>query len=179
MAGREKEGNLLYTMAANQEPKPYTAPLVVNQTARVVGLYYQGGKLLDGTFTFVDGIINEKGGRTSQSMGFQTDVNSTIDLGSPQQISTIVAHTLRAGGTYVYPPKGMQVFGSTNGTYYKPLAATEKYTQNKEKAIMSVAVKPVTVRFIKVVIHNQKVVPEGRPGVGEKTWLFVDEIQVN
>jgi hexosaminidase len=208
MAGREKTGKLLYSIIGKQPAQAYTTPIVVNQTARVVGLYYQAGKLLDsltlniqvnkatgkkitlaepasnyfpgnGAFTLVDGIINEKGGRTSQSMGFQTDVDAIIDLGTPQPISTIGAHTLRAGGTYVYPPKGMQVFGSADGKTYQPLGITGSFTQTGEKAILKVDFKPVTTRFVRVVIQNQQVVPEGRPGVGEKTWLFVDEIQVN
>ncbi|MHC2992390.1 hypothetical protein OB13_12620 [Pontibacter sp. HJ8] len=206
MAGRSKDGKLLYSLN-RQQPTAYTSPLVVSQNADVAGMYYQDGKLLDslmlninvnkatgkditlaeapstyfpgnGAFTLVDGIINEKGGRTYQSLGFQTNVEATIDLGSAQPISSVQVHALRMGGTYVYPPQALQVYGSADGSTFQKLAATNTFTESGEKAILRVDFKPANARYVKVVVENLKAVPEGRPGVGEKTWLFVDEIEV-
>jgi hexosaminidase len=33
-------------------------------------------------------------------------------------------------------------------------------------------------RFIKVVAKNYGLIPDGKPGAGNKAWLFADEIQV-
>jgi hexosaminidase len=39
---------------------------------------------------------------------------------------------------------------------------------------------PITAssRFIKLLAKNYGVIPEGRPGAGNKAWLIADEIQV-
>jgi len=38
--------------------------------------------------------------------------------------------------------------------------------------------QPAKIRYVKVVILNKGVIPEGNPGAGSKPWLFVDEIEI-
>jgi hexosaminidase len=33
-------------------------------------------------------------------------------------------------------------------------------------------------RYIKVLIKNYGIIPQGNPGAGSRAWLFVDEIEV-
>ena len=35
-----------------------------------------------------------------------------------------------------------------------------------------------SARFIKLVAKNYGMIPDGKPGAGNKAWLFADEIQV-
>ncbi|MEI2739694.1 MAG: hypothetical protein V9F01_13045 [Chitinophagaceae bacterium] len=35
-----------------------------------------------------------------------------------------------------------------------------------------------SARYIKVVVKNYGTIPDGKPGAGNKAWLFVDEIEV-
>jgi hexosaminidase len=35
-----------------------------------------------------------------------------------------------------------------------------------------------TSRYIKLIAKNYGMIPEGKPGAGNKAWLIVDEIQV-
>jgi hexosaminidase len=208
LAGRSKEGKLLYSMDRQPEAQVYTAPIVVRTSTDITGMYYQDGQLLDslvlninvskatgknitlkdppstyfpgnGAFTLVDGIINEKGGRTQQSAGFQTNVDAVIDLDTSQLIRTVMVHALRVGGTYVYPPQALQVYGSADGKTYEQLGSTKTFTQAGEKAIMRIDFSPKKTRYVRVVVERLEAVPEGRPGVGEKTWLFVDEIEIH
>jgi hexosaminidase len=209
LEGRDKRGRLLYGIAGKHFPKIYTEPIVVNEDAEVVSLYYKDEKLMDsislnikvnkatgkklilkpqastyypgnGAFTLVDGIINEKGGRTSQSLGFQSDVEATIDLGASQQISNVAVHALKSGGSYVYPPQSIEVSGSGDGKTFTTLGSTTHVSETPgTKAIMKVQINPATARYLRVLIRSLPAVPEGQRGAGEKPWLFVDEIQVN
>jgi hexosaminidase len=203
-------GKLVYTTNGQQHARPYTNPLPLKQSSKVTALYYKGDKLLDslsinlninkatgkqvtlseqpsesfpgnGAFTLVDGIINRMGGRDNKSVGYSgNDMEATIDLGAAQQVSNVVVHALNSGGTYVYPPKAVEVYGSADGKDFRPLGTANAGTQVEgSKAIVKVAFAPAKTRFVKVAVRNQQVVPEGMRGEGEKTWVFVDEIEVN
>ncbi|MCX2739057.1 glycoside hydrolase family 20 protein [Pontibacter anaerobius] len=203
-------GELKYAIKGKQPESVYTSPLVLKESAQVRGMYYKDNALVDsltlqlhvnkatgkqialnekpsgyfpgnGAFTLVDGILNKKGGRTHESIGFSgSDLEATIDLSAEQQISHVVVHALNAGGTYVYPPKAVEVYGSADGENFKPLGTANTVTQVEgSKAIIKVDFAPATIRFVKVVVRNQQRVPEGKQGEGEKAWLFLDEIQVN
>lgn len=203
-------GKLMYTIKGRQAETGYTAPLVLNQTSQVTGSYYKDGKLLDsltinlnfnkatgkeislnqppsesfpgkGAFTLNNGIISRNGGRGPETVGYEGgNVEATIDLGTAQSINNVVVHALNSGGTYVYPPKAVEVYGSADGKTFKPLGTADSVSQVAgPKAIMKVDFAPATIRFVKVAVKNTKTVPEGKRGAGEKAWLFLDEIEVN
>ncbi|MBF9252287.1 family 20 glycosylhydrolase [Pontibacter sp. 172403-2] len=207
---KEDLGKLVYTIKGKQAETGYTAPLVLNQTSQVTGLYYKDGKLVDsltvkldfskatgkeitlstppsetfagkGAFTLNNGIISKSGGRGPETLGYEGgNVEATIDLGTAQQINNVVVHALNSGGTYVYPPKAVEVYGSADGKTFKPLGAADSVSQVEgPKAIMKVDFAPATIRFVKVAVKNTQTVPEGKRGAGEKAWLFLDEIEVN
>lgn len=183
--------------------------MVVTEDAEVVALYYKDKKLLDslrfnirvnkatgkqitlnpeadsyypgnGAFTLVDGILNEKGGRTNESLGFQRDVEAVIDLGETQRVSNVIVHALQSGGTYLYPPKSIEVYGSSDGKTFESLGNAVPVADNiGPKVATKVEFKPVTIRYIRLLLFNLPAVPAGERGAGEKTWMFLDEIQVN
>jgi hexosaminidase len=39
--------------------------------------------------------------------------------------------------------------------------------------------QPATARYIKIKLVNYGIIPENNSGVGNKAWLFVDELEVN
>lgn len=209
LEGRTNSGRLLYAIPGKHFPKSYTEPVILNEDAQVLALFYKGEKLIDsvsvnvkvnkatgkkitvvpapsgnfpgnGPFTLVDGIINEKGGRTSQSVGFQSDVEATIDLGTSQQISNVTVHALKSGGTYVYPPQSIEVSGSIDGKTFNALGSTTTISDTPgTKAILKVDFSPAATRYVKVLIKSLSAIPADQRGAGEKPWLFLDEIQVN
>jgi hexosaminidase len=202
-------GTLLYSLNG-EEPKEYKGPLALKKSAKLTGLFYKDQKLLDsltimlninkasgkmislveppsayfpgnGAFTLVDGILNEKGGRTQESIGFSSkDVEAVIDLGSSQDIQHVIVHALNSGGSYVFPPQAVEVYGSADGHQYTSLGRTEQVHQSKgPKSALKVEFPPASTRFVKVVVKSLKQVPEGQRGAGEHTWLFLDEIEVH
>jgi hexosaminidase len=208
LLGRDKKDRLIYRTSRGTL-KNYTSPVVIDRTTQLVALYYKDRQLMDsisfninvnkatgknitlkqqpstyypgnGAFTLVDGIINEKGGRTNESVGFQSDVEATINLGLPQQISSVTVHALKSGGSYVYPPQSIEVLGSTDGKTFETLGSAADVAETTgSKAIMKVAFNPAKVRYVRVVIKSLPAVPAGQRGAGEKPWLFVDEVQAD
>ncbi|WP_162051755.1 glycoside hydrolase family 20 protein [Pontibacter pamirensis] len=203
-------GKLVYAINGTQTEREYTSPLVIKEPTQVIGLFYKDDKLVDsltlklninkatgkeitlneqpseyfpgeGAFTLVNGIVNRRGGRDQQSIGYSgSDLEATIDLGTAQQVNNVVVHALNSGGTYVYPPKGVEVYGSTDGENFQPLGTANTVSEVAgSKAIVKVEFAPATTRFVKVAVKNTQTVPEGKQGAGEKTWLFLDEIEVN
>ncbi|WP_161888923.1 glycoside hydrolase family 20 protein [Pontibacter russatus] len=208
--GKQDLGKLLYTIKGQQAETPYTGPLVLKQTSDVTALYYKDSKLLDsvtvnlnfnkatgkkitlaeppsksypgkGAFTLNNGFINKNDSRGSEVLGYAgRDVEATIDMGTPQEISSVAVHAINSNGAYVYPPKTVAIYGSADGKNFQPLGTTDTVSETAgPKVIMKVDIKPATARFVKVAIQNIQTVPDGKPGAGEKAWILLDEIQVN
>lgn len=209
LEGQDQVGKLFYTVNG-QPAQPYTGPVKIKETQKITGLYFKDEKLIDsltirahinkatgrkitlkdmpspqfpgrGAFTLVDGITNESGGRTRQSVGYSgSDVEAVVDLGTSQSISRVVLHAFHAGGKNVYPPKGVEVYASRDGISYTRCGTTDKAALVKgPKSVLKVDFAPATARFVKVVVKNQMTVPEGNKGAGEKTWLLLDELEIN
>ncbi len=208
LQGRDPKDELVYAVEGSK-PERYTGPVVIRKDSRLVAMYYRDRKLMDslsfnirvnkatgkpitlnpqpsgsyqgnGPFTLVDGIINEKGGRNRESLGFQSDVEAVIDLGDLQQVSSLMVHTLQSGGTYVYPPRSVEAFVSTDGSNYQPVGSGVPVgTSGDPKAVARLAFKPTMARYIRLKLNQLPSVPAGARGEGEKTWMFLDEIQVD
>ncbi|HEY1872041.1 MAG TPA: beta-N-acetylhexosaminidase, partial [Chitinophagaceae bacterium] len=147
---------------------------LTTQPARI----YQG----DGAFTLVNGVQNEKGlEKPKEFLGFNgTDCDAVIDLGSVQQINNVKAHVFEQTSSWVWRPKSLQVFISTDSINYSEMGTTDKvdFNSNKQNGTMTVE-KNVSARYIKIKLSNFGTIPSNNPGEGNKAWLFVDEIEVN
>jgi hexosaminidase len=135
----------------------------------------------DGAFTLVNGVQNEKGlERSSECLGFEgPDCEAVIDLVSTQTINSAVIHTLNSGGSWVYPPKYVEVFTSQDGTSFTSVGKSEKFEPtNGLNGVVRINLTPVSSRYVKVVIKNFGLIPSGMSGAGNNAWLFVDEIEV-
>lgn len=138
----------------------------------------------DGAFTLVNGVINEKGfAKTREFLGFNgTDCEAVIDLGSSQLISFVVVNALNRTSSWIWRPLTAEVFGSGDGQTWYSLKLTDDFEENKNgtgKGMMTMSFKATYAQYVKVVIKNWGIIPEGNPGAGNKAWLFVDEIEVD
>jgi len=136
----------------------------------------------DGAFTLVNGVQNVKGmGNRKEFLGFNgTDCEAVIDLGSTQQINNVKAHVLEVISNWIWRPKSMQVSISTDGQIFNEMGNTDKFESNggNGNGIMTIQ-HSATARYIKIKLENYGTIPENYVGVGNKAWLFVDEIEVN
>jgi hexosaminidase len=138
----------------------------------------------DGAFTLVNGVINEKGlAKSKEFLGFSgADCDAVIDLGSLQSISFVVVNTLSRPASWIYRPQTAEVLGSGDGKTWYPLKLTDDFQEKKDgagKGTMTMAFKATYAQYVKVVVKNWGIIPEGNPGAGNKAWLFIDEIEVN
>lgn len=133
----------------------------------------------DGPFTLVNGVQNEKGlASAGEFLGFDgTDCEAIIDLGKETEISIVYAHVLDDKGAWIWPPSLLTVMVSNNGKEFSPVTCSNPQVNNN--TINCKFLQLVKARYIKVLIQNQGIIPQGYPGAGSKPWLFVDEIEVN
>ena len=84
-----------------------------------------------------------------------------------------------ANGSWIYLPKKIEVFGSADGNNFNLLGS--KNIDQKKDADTRKFTFPVdvTTRYIKVKAENFGIIPDGLPGVGNKGWLFADQIEIH
>jgi hexosaminidase len=133
----------------------------------------------NGAFTLVNGIQNEQGlARSREFVGFEgPDCEAVIDMGKETEMKTVIGHFFQEKGSWIWPPAGMTIMTSNDGTNYLAVACSNPTTDNNK--VSCEFLQAVKARYIKVLIQNFGVIPEGNPGAGSKPWLFVDEIEVN
>ena len=103
------------------------------------------------------------------------DLEITIDLGELKTIKTFASRFYNATGQWIYAPKKVSLYNSEDGKKYAPLKNVEL---ENDKIIIDVYLdfNKIDTRFIKIVIPNYGIIPEGKQGAGNKAWTFIDEI---
>ncbi|MBL0307534.1 MAG: family 20 glycosylhydrolase [Chitinophagaceae bacterium] len=138
----------------------------------------------DGAFTLVNGVQNEKGtAKSKEFLGFSgTDCEAIIDFGKEESINSIKIHVLDQQSSWIYPPAWMKVYYSADGINFTEALNAEAGKEVPGEIIKDIewSFYPVSkTRYLKVFLKNFGTIPEGKPGAGNKAWLFVDEIEVN
>lgn len=135
----------------------------------------------DGAFTLVNGVQNEKGlARSREFLGFEgPDCEAIINLDSFQTITSVTVHVFRQQASQIWQPLSMEAFSSDDGQYFSSLGKTDKFNVTSGGNGTMTVKGTNTGRFVKVLVKNWGIIPEGNPGAGNKPWLFVDEIEVN
>ncbi len=161
-------------------------PFFINKaTGKKISLIHQPASNYpgDGSFTLVNGIQNELGRtRSKEFLGFLgTDCEAVIDLGSIQKISSVIVHSFHQSASWIYRPQSVEVFNSIDLKSFTSIGNTETFKDSTtgNGTLKVVFNKPITTRFVKVLVKNWGIIPEGNPGAGTRAWLFVDEIEIN
>lgn len=133
-----------------------------------------------GAFSLVNGITSPKGLSYPDWLGWiGKDLEATIDLGKPEEITTVKMHTIDQNGSWIYLPQYVEIFTSNNGKNFKSAGRSSEFVKDTlTMGVISVSFPKQTTRFVKVVAKNYGTIPDEKPGGGNKAWLFADEIQV-
>lgn len=152
-------------------------------TAKKISLTNQATKNYpgDGAFTLVDGIQNEKRlARSKEFLGFNsTDCEAVIDFGKKEKILKVAIGVLKQESSWIYLPSFFGVQMSDDGINFSTIPEMNSpmpLDSNTRK--MEYFFPPIETRFIKVLIKPYGIIPTGKPGAGNKAWLFVDEIEI-
>ncbi|MBK9532517.1 MAG: beta-N-acetylhexosaminidase [Chitinophagaceae bacterium] len=139
----------------------------------------------DGAFTLVNGVQNEKGmSKTSEFLGFNgTDMEVTIDLGKETEVSKITLHSLNHPGSWIYLPSQVNIsfipfIDTTIITKHQPIESVTHIVKDENNDQTIQLPSPKTCRYVRVYAKNYGIIPDGKPGAGNRAWLFVDEIEV-
>ena len=135
----------------------------------------------DGAFTLVNGVQNKKGlSKSAEFLGFLTDCEVIIDLGSPHGYNSIILHALTQEGSWIYPPQTFTIFTSKDGVNYKSRGVTNDFVATPGgNGTMKVNFMAVNDRYVKLVIENWGPIFAGKPGAGNPAWMFIDEVEID
>lgn len=157
--------------------KSSTQPIVANQP---VNKQY----LFQGAPTLVDGLKGNGNYKTGRWIAFYTnDMDVTIDLQKPTDISNVAISTCVEKGDWVFDARGFAVEVSDDGKNFVKVVSTEypAMNENDRNGIYehNLSFAPVKTRYVRVVASSEKSIPAWHGGKGKAGFLFVDEITLN
>ncbi|TDH28517.1 beta-N-acetylhexosaminidase [Segetibacter sp. 3557_3] len=134
-----------------------------------------------GAVGLVNGLTSDRGFNSPEWLGWQgKNLEAVIDLGETQPVSRVVVNVWKQEPSYIYLPKSVVVYTSSNGTDWsqpsKVAPVNEKW--DDERKISIPFKQAVSTRYIRVVAENVGTIGTGKPGAGRPAWLFVDELEV-
>ena len=109
------------------------------------------------------------------------DIDPVIDLGEITAFSKVSFHYVNAKDSWIWPPRGAEVYGSEDGKTFTLLATETIDADQMDGATVetvSLDCKGSKTRYLKLVVKKYGVIPKGEPGETNGAWLFVDEVVV-
>lgn len=152
-------------------------PIVANQP---VNRQY----MFKGAPSLVDGLRGGDNYNTGRWIAFRNnDMDMTIDLRQPTEISSVSIAAFAAKGDWVFDARGLAVEVSDDGKSFTKVASEEypamKQSDNDGICEHKLAFTPVKTRFVRVVALSEKAIPSWHGGKGKPGFLFVDEIVID
>ncbi len=135
-----------------------------------------------GAFGLVNGLTSQIGFNSPEWLGwYGKNVEAFIDLGKTQSISTVSINVWKQEPSGIYLPKSVDVFTSINGkdwTASYQAVPSEGAWPNERKITVSLKAKP-QARYVRIVVTNPGIIPQGKQLEGKPSFLFIDEIEVD
>lgn len=207
--GSVEDGDIYYSINNGAE-KIYTGPITIKQNANIkcrikkeerwsksiYSKYYKINNTksitLKSTYanqyaaagekTLIDNLRGQKNYRTGNWQGYREDLIAVIDLGEKKEVSNISLGCLQDIKSWIFFPKKVTYFGSSNAKDFKLLGEINTtFSDSLEGSFInnySLNISNTKLQYIKVVARNYGVCPNWHLGAGGKTWLFVDEIEI-
>lgn len=110
------------------------------------------------------------------------NVQATFDLGRVVPVSSVTVGALEDTGAWIFFPRGIAVWGSTDGKGWQP-ATTAGYPETEKQYSartrnFTESFSPIEARYVKVEVKGQLHNPAWHPNPGGPSWVFLDEILV-
>ena len=140
---------------------------------------YSGGSedaLLNGAI----GSLDYKDGNWQGFYG--TDCDIELEFGKKESLSSIKINFNTNPYDWILMPRTMKVLTSDDGINYKEYKTFDIY-EEVEKSKTTVVTKKLDVkglssRYIRIMVENPGLIPEGLPGYNNPSWMFLDEIVI-
>ena len=139
---------------------------------------YSGG----GDNALVDGTLGGGDYKDGRWQGFYgTDADIEIDLGTWTKVNALNIGFLVNAHDWILRPDTIQVYGSYNGKDYTlrgTFPLTTEVTREGNFTFRERFEIPISTRLLRIVVKNPGKLPDGLPGAGFDSWIFMDEIVV-
>jgi predicted alpha-1,2-mannosidase len=138
-----------------------------------------------GDNALIDGVLGAEDFRTGTWQGyFDVDLNAIVDLGKETLIYNLKVSFLKDQRSWIFLPKEVDIFTSLDGLNFKKESNWKfKILKNTDEVkVETIHISKLgTARFIKVIAKKIGKLPEWHLGAKHngRSWLFVDEIQIN
>ena len=140
---------------------------------------YSGG----GDNALVDGSLGSDYYWDGHWQGFYgIDADLEIDLGKVQKINALNIGFLVNAYDWILRPNEVEVYTSNDGKNYKPYKTfklkTEVPMTGNHIFRERLETLNLSSRYLRIVVKNPGKLPEGLPGAGYDSWIFMDEVMV-
>ncbi|MCF1713530.1 chitobiase/beta-hexosaminidase C-terminal domain-containing protein [Flavihumibacter sp. RY-1] len=134
-----------------------------------------------GAQTLIDEVKGDGNFRSGKWLGYKDkDLEVQVEFKEPRNLQILSVSTLVGVGSYIMPPKEIQVWGAEQDG--KPqLVAKEIPRQHtmdtvQYQKIYSVKLPEKKYKQLKIIVKHLPVLPSWHPGKGTPGWVFVDEL---
>jgi hypothetical protein len=140
---------------------------------------YSGG----GDNALVDGIFGGDDYKDGHWQGFYgIDADIEIDLGKWAKVNALNIGFLVNAHDWILRPNEVEIYTSSDGKNYRLSKTSSLTTEVAQKGNFvfreRFATPSLSTRYLRVVVKNPGRIPEGLPGSGYDSWIFMDEIIV-
>ena len=138
---------------------------------------YSGG----GEDALLNGAVGSMDYKDGNWQGFYgTDCDIELDFGKKENLNSIKINFNTNPYDWILMPKTMKVLTSDDGVNYKEYKTFDIYEEiEKSKTTIvkrNLDVKGLSSRYVRIIIENPGIIPEGLPGYNNPSWMFMDEI---
>ena len=139
---------------------------------------YSGG----GDNALVDGTLGSNDYSDGLWQGFYgIDADLEIDLGNWTKVNAVNIGFLVNAHDWILRPDTLEIYGSYNGKDYTlrgTFPITNDVTREGNFVFRERFEIPISTRLLRIVVKNPGKLPEGLPGAGYDSWIFMDEVVV-
>ncbi len=140
---------------------------------------YSGG----GNGALLDGSLGSDDYTDGHWQGFYgIDADLEMDFGKTQDVNALNIGFLVNAHDWILQPNVVEIQTSTDGKNYKPLKSFTLKTKvpltGNHTFRERFETPNLSTRYLRVVVKNRGKLPEGLPGAGYDSWIFMDEVMV-
>ena len=140
---------------------------------------YSGG----GNGALLDGSLGSDDYKDGHWQGFYgIDADLELDFGKYQKVNALNIGFLVNAHDWILRPNEIEVYTSNDGKSYKPYKSftltTEIPLTGNHTFRERFELPNLSARYLRIVVKNPGILPEGLPGAGYDSWIFMDEVMV-
>lgn len=154
---------------------------ITKSSGKSISLKHEPSKIYGkgGAATLVDGVKGDLLRFGKNWLGFSSkDVEATIDFGSITSIEKVSLNTFNGESSWIYLPKEIQFLVSNDGISFSSIKIVFQEQITNRNGVLVESFPKTTAKYLKVIVKNYGIIPDGKPGAGNASWLFIDEISV-